>query len=89
MKKKLCIIILCASLMIATSANAMGPTVFACNNGIISLGDTASTVKRKCTVESKEISDNSTAQFWTVTGSFSGGAILTIRRGKVVSIEEQ
>lgn len=76
-------------MMIAAKADAIGPTSFACNNGIISIGDTVTTVKQKCTVEDKERVENSYTRYWTVAGKFEGGAVLTIKGGKVVCIDEQ
>ena len=74
-----------ASLMITTQANASSYT---CNNGIVTVGDSMSTVERKCNVKSKETSEDATTHYWTVSGKFKDDGYLTIRKGKVVNIDQ-
>ena len=72
--------ILVASIIIITvQANARP---FACTNGIIKLGDSAATVKKKCKVISKD------GSHWTVKGKFKNTAVVTIQRGKVTIINK-
>jgi len=78
--------ILVASIMIM-EAPANARTFYACGNGVIKLGDTMKTVKRKCHVIDKERVVGSATQYWTVTGKFKDDGVLSIRRGRVVRID--
>ena len=69
-----------ASMLMTGQANA--GSRYACNGGIISLGDSATTVDRKCYVVSKN------GSHWTVKGKFKGTAIVTIQRGRVTIINK-
>lgn len=60
---------------------------FPCNNGIIVLGDTIRTVKRKCHVVDVKESNKSTTSWITVRGKFKEDAVVSIRRGRVVRID--
>jgi hypothetical protein len=72
------------SLMITIQANAAR---YACKYGIISTGDTMSTVERKCHVKSKETNEDGNIHYWRVSGKFKDDGYLTIRKGKVISID--
>jgi hypothetical protein len=78
-------LVLIASMTITDQANASSYT---CRNGIISVGDSMSTVKRKCHVKSKETSEDAYTHYWTVSGKFKDDGYLTIKKGKVVSIDQ-
>jgi len=72
--------ILAASMLMSSQANA--GSRYACTGGIISLGNSADTVDRKCYVVSKK------GSHWTVKGKFKGTAIVTIQRGRVTIINK-
>ena len=89
MKKRIVgfVFILVASIMmIAVQANANSS--YTCSGGVIQIGDSAYEVKRRCNVVDKEKIEQSSVQYWTVTGKFKGEAVLSIQKGKVVDIDQ-
>lgn len=76
-------LVLIASMTIQANASS-----YTCRNGIISVGDSMSTVKRKCDVKSKETSEDASTHYWTVSGKFKDDGYLTIKKGKVVNIDQ-
>ena len=75
-----------SNIMIAVPANANSS--YTCSGGVIQVGDSAYEVKRKCNVVDKEKIEQSSTQYWTVTGKFKGEAVLSIQKGKVVDIDQ-